>query len=381
MSVSRRMTAALAVVAGLLTVTVYAPAEAAAQPLECNSSPPTGGQPDRLKVKVKPQPEPKIIDPTTKKSIVLRGYNWGEWDTAQFPKDPNENVAQGANSVRIPLRWWGDYKTGVDSYDKTATTTGYIEPCHLKLLDETIKQAVDKHLWVILFADSDNGQGSGPDQENNFWNPKNKDKRDQFKELWRFLTKRYQNTPYIGALEILPEPNLNTGGKGSPTPQDDDDVRFFYEEFIGVIRGIDRDTPIVVGPNDLYNIKRLNNVVTSVDDNIIYTGDYFIHEGAPLDRTQDLSAFQNTNNAPVWINQVGIPSGATEDLDDNARDEAARVLDDLNDRGIGWSWWTYRVRTTKADTHGIYYVDPTDANNWIRKDKWYELVGEHLPQH
>ncbi|GAB1646331.1 hypothetical protein KRMM14A1259_67540 [Krasilnikovia sp. MM14-A1259] len=373
----------MAVVAGLLTVTVYAPVAAeAAQPTDCKSSPPTEGQLDRLKVKVKPQPEPKIIDPTTKKPIVLRGYNWGEWDTAQFPKDPNENVAQGANSVRIPLRWWGDYKTsGVDSYDKTATTTGYIKPCHLQLLDETIKQAVDKHLWVILFVDSDNGQGSGADSTNNFWNPKNKDKRDQFKELWRFLTKRYQNTPYIGALEILPEPNLNTTGKDSPSLQDDSDVKSFYEEFIGVIRGIDRDTPIVVGPNDLYNIKRLNNVVTNVDDNIIYTGDYFIHDKAPLDRTQDLSEFQRTSNAPVWINQVGIESGATEDSDKGRRGEATQVLDDLNNKGIGWSWWTYRVRATRADTHGIYYVDPTDANKWIRKDKWYKLVGDHLQQH
>lgn len=375
------MAGALAAAASLLTVTVYAPAASAAeQPEACESSPPVGTQHDRLKVKVKPQPAPQIIDPASRKPIILRGYNWGEWDTVQ-PQDNAENVAQGANSVRIPLRWWGDYKYGVDSFDDEAP--GFIEPCHLKLLDDMIRQAVEKQLWVTLFVDSDNGQGSGLDPNDNFWTDTTK--KGQFQRMWQFLAARYQNTPYIGALEILPEPNLNTGGKKDPTVEDDLNVKSFYDDMIKVIRGVDTKTPLVVGPNDLYNIKRLDHAVTTADDNIIYTGDYFIHDEAPLDRTQLLTDFQGDYHVPAWINQVGIPSGDPTDPKNTAKAEAIQVLDDLNNRGIGWSWWTYRVRATSATTHGIYYVDPnhTDPNDpkhWVIKMDWYDLVGDRLPQ-
>jgi hypothetical protein len=54
------------------------------------------------------------------KPIVLRGFNWGQWGTAQST-DAASNVSQGANSVRIPLRWWGNAKPGVDSYNKERT--------------------------------------------------------------------------------------------------------------------------------------------------------------------------------------------------------------------------------------------------------------------
>src|SRR3954454_19522978 len=53
----------------------------------------------------------EILDPSGT-PIVLRGWNWGQWGTMQ-PQDAADNRAQGANVVRIPLRWWGAW--GEDS--------------------------------------------------------------------------------------------------------------------------------------------------------------------------------------------------------------------------------------------------------------------------
>jgi hypothetical protein len=300
-----------------------------------------------------------ILDPG-RHPIILRGYNWGQWGTVQ-PQDAADNVRQGANSVRIPLRWWGDWKSNVDSRNPGAP--GHIDPAHLAILDKTIAEATSQHLWVVLFVDSNFGQGANG-RTDNFWT--DKAMKQQFVEVWQFLVHRYLNNPYIGAWEILPEPR--------PVGVSDSGVRAWYDSIIPVIRAIDARTPIVVGPNDAYNLHHLTGAHTTVDKNIIYTGDYFIFDNA-LDRISDILDFEKQFNAPVWINQVGIPSGKTD-----SRSKARSVLDAFNSNGIGWSWWTYRVDATNPDTHGIWYRDPKNTNHWILKADWYALVGGYLKQ-
>ncbi len=273
--------------------------------------------------------------------------------------NPSDNVKAGANSVRVPLRWWGEWKDGVDSRDQDAP--GHISPAHLAVLDQTMSWASANRMWITLFVDSDHGQGAGG-RPDNFWT--NAAMKREFEEVWQFLVRRYKGTPYLGALEILPEPK--------PVGVDDAGVREFYDSMIRVIRGIDRRTPVVVGPNDNYNCHRLPGAHTTVDPNVIYTCNYFIFD-KPLSRIPAITDFRDSFGAPVWINQVGVESGDT-----NARAKAHAVLKAFDDNNIGWSWWTYRIVGTNPDTHGIYYRDPADPNGWILKADWLALVNGYL---
>ncbi|GGU27801.1 glycoside hydrolase family 5 protein [Lentzea flava] len=300
-----------------------------------------------------------VVDPAGN-PIVLRGYNWGHWGTVQ-PQDAGDHVAAGANSVRIPLRWWGEWKDDVDSRDPDPANPSHIKAGHLALLDQTIEQASAKHLWITLFVDSDHGQGAGG-RPDNFWT--NPEMKQQFKEVWQFLVRRYKATPYLGAFEILPEPK--------PIGQNDDQVRAFYDEMIGVIRGIDRRTPVVVGPNDNYSCSHLEGAFTTADPKVIYTCNYFIFD-KPLNRIKLITDFRTAHDVPVWINQVGVESG-----DVDAKLKARTVLRAFSDNGIGWAWWTFRLNGTNPDTHGIYYRDPADADGWIVKQAWLELVNGYL---
>ncbi len=336
--------AGVAAVLGMALLAACAPAEAAT----------VSSAPGRLSVS-----GTHILDPS-RHPIILRGYNWGEWGTVQ-PQDAADNVAQGANSVRIPLRWWGDWKPGVDSRNPSAP--GHIDPAHLKILDQTIAEATSKHLWVVLFVDSNFGQGAQGSTDNFWTDPAMK---KQFIEVWQFLVRRYLNNPYIGAWEILPEPR--------PNGVSDAGVRAFYDSIIPYIRAIDARTPIVVGPNLAYNLHHLTGAHTTVDRNIIYTGDYFIFDN-PLDRISDILDFEKQFNAPVWINQVGIPSDKTD-----SQSKARSVLSTFNADGIGWAWWTYRVDATTPNTHGIWYRNPKDPTKWVLKPDWYALVGKYLKQ-
>jgi hypothetical protein len=342
--------------AGALLLAACSPAEAAVNPgaPAGTDTPKPAAEPGRLVVS-----GAQILDPK-RRPIILRGYNWGQWGTVQ-PQDAGDNVAQGANSVRIPLRWWGDWRDGVDSRDPAAP--GHIDPAHLAVLDRTIAWATGHHLWVILFVDSNFGQGAGG-RTDNFWT--DPPMKQQFVEVWQFLVKRYAHTPFMGAYEILPEPK--------PIGVGDDGVRAFYDSIIPVIRAIDGRTPVVVGPNDNYNLRHLTAAHTTVDPNVIYTGDYFIFDN-PLNRMPDILGFEQQFDAPVWINQVGIPSGNTD-----SQAKARSVLGAFDDNGIGWAWWTYRVASTNPDVHGIYYEDPADPSRWLVKADWLALVGGFLRQ-
>lgn len=292
--------------------------------------------------------------------IVLRGFNWGQWGTAQ-PQDAADNVAQGANSVRIPLRWWGKWKPGVDSYDKKAP--GHIDPAHLKLLDKTIGWATSQHLWVVLFADSNYGQGA-QGRKDNFWTDPTM--RRQFFQMWQFLAHRYATTPYLAAYELLAEPR--------PSGISDADVRSFYASLIDAVRHEDSRTPVVVGPNDGYNLHQLAGAYMPGVSDVIYTGDYFIFSN-PLDRMKFITSFEQKYDAPVWINQVGIPSGKPD-----SKAKARTVLGAFNQTGIGWAWWTYRDQGTSPNGSGIYYQDPAHPGHYILKKDWLALVSSYFRQ-
>lgn len=301
----------------------------------------------------------ELLDPDGR-PIVLRGYNWGHWGSA-LPQDAADNAGQGANSVRLPLRWWGEWRPGTDSMKLEAP--GHIDPAHLALLDQTIAWAQSQHLWIVLFVDSNHGQGADG-WTDHFW--VNAEKKQQFIEVWQFLVARYRDAPFIGAWEILPEPRA--------TGVSDEETRAFYDSIIPFIRAIDARTPIVVGPNDGYNATHLPAAYTTKDSNILYTANYFIFDHE-LARLKDLKGFTTTYGAPVWVNQLGIESG-----DVDAAGKASRVLAGLNGERIGWAWWTYRVQGTNPDVHGIHYLDPSDGVSWVRKEDWYLLVGAALAE-
>jgi cellulase (glycosyl hydrolase family 5) len=292
-----------------------------------------------------------IIDPSGT-PIVLRGYNWGQWGTEQ-PEDGADNLAQGANSVRLPLRWWGDWKPGVDS--RLTGAPGHIDPDHLKALDDHIALAASKHLWVVLFLDSNFGQGA-PGETDNFWTDPTM--KQEFTEVWQFLVARYQATPYIAAYEILAEPK--------PPGVSDEGVKELYDSIIPVLRAIDHRTPIVVGPNLDYNLHHLDAAYTTVDANIIYTGNLLKYDPSKI---PDITAFTAAHHAPVWIDQIGIENTSRQSLG-----QAGDLIGQLAAIHAGWAWWTYREQRPDDAGYGIYHQDPADDTKWLVKQDWFDLM-------
>jgi hypothetical protein len=324
-----------------------------------------------------------IVDPAGN-PILLRGWNWGHWGKTQ-PTDAKENAAQGANVVRIPLRWWGFYEGhGIDSRDEKASDTAGINPAHLKHLDEMIRWASDAKLWIVLFIDSDCGQnGTQDDKEKRYCDPRgeypkgrnfwtDKAMRQKFLAVWRFIANRYRDTPYIGMFEPLPEPN--------PPGVPDEQIKAFYAEVMGVIREAAPGIPLLIGGR-AYKAPEIRDVYDPTWKDVVYTGNLFLHSrqrGADEASVNQLRAraknaldLRAQHKVPVFVQQVGVRSG-----DDPSVKAVKAVLSHLNQNRIGFTYWEYRG-ASNPNEYGVMYQR---GNEWVAKRDWIDAITPFFKQ-
>jgi hypothetical protein len=325
--------------------------------------------------------------------IQLRGWNWGQWNTVLAgdlasqgyphadPGDPSDGLDaahQGANVVRILLRWWGKYGDKVDRFgslvdSRDESATGHVNAQALQLLDFEISEATRHGLWVVLAVDSNCGQESPTDVDPycndtdrgidhaNFVN--DPDMKAEFAEIWAHLADTYKSHGHIAMYEVLPEPQFGcTGAKGCNY----DDVKSFYSDLIATIRSKDASTPILIGPGSGYSMKNIEKALlpdpTGMNPNkLIYTANMLSREAISRADLGTFTSFRDDHNVPVFVQQVGIDQSIVPDmtgqLDSTAylRDVKA-VLQQLDVDGIGWTWWTYRDQSSNGEGYAPWYL-------------------------
>lgn len=357
------------------------------------ASPETTAQVDRLSIQ-----DDKILGPD-RTPIQLRGWNWGQWNTLlagdQFPdhpgsrrNDPSDGAdaaGQGANVVRILLRWWGEYGTDNDNMDRfglpidsrdEVNGTAHVSKKALRLLDDMITEATSHGLWVDLAVDSNCGQESPSDVDlycseggrphRNFNN--DQVMKDEFKDIWTYLADTYRDHDHIGMYEILPEPQF--GCTTGATDCDYVATRAFYTELIGTIRHEDHRTPILIGPGSGYAMKHIYDAYLDDQGNtmqVIYTANMLSAEAQSMDQLGTFTQFRSDRNVPVYVQQVGIVQSDVKDMAGNLdpaayRADVANVLGTLDQGKIGWTWWTYREQKPNGDGYAPWFLaSPPDT--------------------
>jgi hypothetical protein len=185
--------------------------------------------------------------------------------------------------------------------------------------------------------------------------------KQEFQEVWAYLVDKYKNHDHSARDEILPEPQF--GCTEGPKHCDYAAVRSFYTDLIGTIRGNDTRTPILIGPGGGYSMKNINEALPDPTDTnpngLIYTANMLSGEALSMDDLPAFLEFRSTRDVPVFVQQVGIDQSK---VIDPASDSAAyladvtAVLQELDLKTVGWTWWTYREQNSGGTGYAPWYL-------------------------
>jgi aryl-phospho-beta-D-glucosidase BglC (GH1 family) len=325
--------------------------------------------------------------------VFLRGMNEGTWGEMQ-QKDATEIASNGANVIRVVLRWWGLYgDSSIDSWDVSPLAPGHLNPANLAQFLKEVQWIINAGLWVVPVLDSNCGQSGVQSNDmyiycnrdlttpfplpegRNFWTDTTQ--RRLFKETWIHLASILKNYPNIAFYELLPEPLSDRGTDYV------NDVSDFYKELMTAIEDVagDKSTPFLVGPRDRYNILLADEAYISDPrwaNRVVYTGDLFMRTQDTQannlqnfeDRLAALATMQSNRAVPVFIQSFGVKSGG-----DPGEFYLNYGLSRMNTLRIPYAGWQWRQNTTNADEYAVILKD-TNGND-VPKDAVLAAYSTH----
>ncbi|WP_341839395.1 cellulase family glycosylhydrolase [Chitinophaga caseinilytica] len=148
--------------------------------------------------------------------------------------------------------------------------------------------------------------------------------------LWRKLAERYKNEPWIGAYDIINEPNWGfsdpAGDRNGTKEKDNAPLRKLMMEITAAIREVDNKHIVIIEGNGWGN--NYNGVFPPWDSNMVLSYHKYWNFNDPSSIRHMLEA-REKYNIPVWVGETGENSNVWFT-------EAVRLLEN---HGIGWAWW------------------------------------------
>ena len=191
------------------------------------------------------------------------------------------------------------------------------------MTDSLISWCKQNQMYVILDLHAAPG-GQGADQGISDYDPtkpslwESKDNRDKTVALWKRLAERYKDEPWVGAYDLLNEPNWNMPGN---IP-----LRDLYYEITDSIRAVDSTHMIIIEGNWFAN--DFTNLTPPWDDNMAYGPHKYwsINDQASIQWVLDI---RENHDVPLYFGESG----------ENSNVWFRDAIKLIEDNGIGWAWW------------------------------------------
>lgn len=256
-------------------------------------------------------------------SGVLRNFRQRWRETFLTQEDMEYLASLGFNHVRLPLHWdlFLDPQTGKEIDDGFFWIDRLLEWC--------------RPLGIYVIPDlhaAPGGQNSNHVSDRRgealFW----KDYRRNLeltKKIWGRLARRYAQEPWIGGWDLLNEPEVREGKER---------LREAYIQITRTIRAEDPHHMIIAEGNwfatsfwELLTKAPAATPRDAWDKNLVFS---FHSYWAPLPNPslKDQLAMAGGAGVPVWLGEFG----------ENSNYWLASQVADMENRGIGWSFWTYK---------------------------------------
>jgi endoglucanase len=246
--------------------------------------------------------------------------------------DIDSMKAWGFNSVRLPMHY-NLYTLPVEQEPVPGQNTWLQKG--FALTDSLLAWCKANQMYLILDLHAAPG-GQGNDLNISDRDPgkpslwDSKENQQKTIQLWKKLAERYVNEPWIGAYDIINEPNWGftdpVGDKNGTKEKNNAPLKQLMVDITKAIREVDQKHLIIIEGNGWGN--NYNGILPVWDNNMALSFHKYWNYNDP-GSIKHIINYREQHNIPVWLGETGENSNVWFS-------EAVRLLEQNN---IGWAWW------------------------------------------
>jgi aryl-phospho-beta-D-glucosidase BglC (GH1 family) len=289
-------------------------------------------------------------------------------------KDFDNCAEMGVNCIRLPI--W---------YMNLVDFNGNLLNNAFDRIDWFVREAGERGIYVILDMHGAPGSQNGSDHSGIdggdqkqaasqfFWGSSAAANQNLYYALWEKIASRYKGNPTVAGYDLLNEPyctyRYNSG-------YSDNELRTqlwnIYDKAYNVIRSVDPDHMIIM--ESTWDAVDLPNPDRYGWKNVMYEYHNYMYDDYDNANGKQISNMQNKLDGITRAN-YNVPSYMGEFCYMNNYDAWSAGVKLLNDAGLNWTTWTYKV-TGSNNNWGLYNQPglesvniSTDSESTIRS-KW-----------
>ena len=245
-------------------------------------------------------------------------------------RDIDSLAAWGFNSIRLPMHY-NLYTLPIEQEKNSGQNTWLEEG--FKMTDDLLSWCEANKIYLILDLHAAPG-GQGKDAnisdydatKPSLW--ESMANQDKMVALWRKLALRYKDNPWIGAYDIINEPNWNftSTNQNGCDEMSNAPLRALQVRVTNAIREVDKNHLIFIEGNCWGN--NYNGIFPLWDDNMALSFHKYWNAN-DLASIQQFLDYRTQYNVPIWLGESGENSNVWFK-------EAISLMESNN---IGWAFW------------------------------------------
>ncbi|HZJ37297.1 MAG TPA: cellulase family glycosylhydrolase [Gillisia sp.] len=245
-------------------------------------------------------------------------------------KDIDSLAAWGFNSIRLPMHY-NLFTLPVEQESLTDRNTWLEEG--FNMTDELLSWCAANKIHLILDLHAAPG-GQGKDANISDYDPSKPSlwegtaNQDKMVALWKKLALRYKDEPWIGAYDIINEPNWNFTGTNQNGCDETSNapLRALQIRVTNAIREVDTNHLIFIEGNCWGN--NYNGMFPLWDDNTALSFHKYWNRNDTAS-IQKMLDYRNRYNVPIWLGESG----------ENSNVWFTEAISLMEKNNIGWAFW------------------------------------------
>jgi endoglucanase len=237
----------------------------------------------------------------------------------------------GFNSVRLPMHY-NLFTLPVEKEPVAGQNTWLTKG--FEMVDSLLAWCAANKIYLILDLHAAPG-GQGNDLNISDRDPSlpslwdNEANRNKTIALWKKLAERYASKQWIGAYDILNEPNYgfeDTADRNGLKETKNEPLKKLLVDITKAIREVDKNHIIVIEGNGWGN--NYNGMLPPWDNNMVLSFHKYWNKNDQAS-IQNIIKLRDQYKVPVWLGETG----------ENSNVWFAQAVQLLEENNIGWAWW------------------------------------------